>query len=911
MTLLGRDADLAAMRELLASARESRGGGLVIRGEGGVGKTALLRAAEEEAAGAGMRVLRATGVETESELPFASLHQVLAPGLDRLGALPAPQAAALRGAFGLSAERVDDRFLISLGALGLLADLADEGPLLVSVDDAQWLDRPSAEALGFVARRLVAEPIALLFAAREGDARRFDGPGIPDRRVAGLERAAARALLEASAGGAVAPHVAERLVTVTGGNPLALVEMPQLLEPDQLAGRRPLPEHLPLTSRLEQSFAERARGLDEGARAVLAVAAADDTGALGVVAAAAARLGAGAEAIEAAERSGLLGIAGDRVTLRHPIARAALHRGLALGARRAAHLALAEVLSGDDEADRRAWHRAAAAIAPDEAIAAELERTAERAGLRSGHAAAAAALERAARLSADDAARARRLVAAAEAAWQAGRAPLAQGLADEAEALAGDDALRNRVRSVRAAIAMVRGRPADAHALLLEAAAHAPDPAVRADLLLRAGEAAAAAGDAAGLARADERAAGLPAGVAVAGRAWLAGVRRAAEGRIAEALEPLRAASAASEGEDDPRQLVWSSNADAWLGDLDRTLVLQRRAIELARARGALGTVAVALTRRGALLAWHGRVHEAWADGEEALRLTEEAGIENSTAQARAVLAGVAALRGDEDACREHAERALAQAARRGLLATWETTTFALSELALARRRYEEALERLAQMAAGGRRVMTPLAHHAAVPRLVEAAVRAGRPEAAAAPLERFARWAGLTGAPGAAALLLRCRGLVAGGEEGLALLEAAVAEPDPARWSLSRARSELFLGEALRRARRRGEARAALRPALEAFEGLGATAWADRAREELAATGESLRRRDPGAVAALTPQERRIARSVAEGSSNKEVASQLFLSPKTVEYHLGKVFQKLGIGSRADLAALGVDAFA
>ena len=909
MTTLGRDGDLAAIADLLTDARGSRGGAVVVRGEGGVGKTALLREAEERADG--MRVLRAVGVESEAELPFASLHQVLAPGLGRLDGLPGPQAAALRGAFGLTAERVDDRFLISLGALGLLADLADDGALLVIVDDAQWLDRPSAEALGFVARRLAAEPIAILIGAREGEARRFEGPGIPDRRLDGLDRRAARALLVERVGAGLAPHVAERLVTMTGGNALALVEMPQLLDPAQLAGDRPLPDHLPLTSRLERAFVDRARGLDEGARAVLAVAAADGTGELAVVAAAAARLGAGPGEIEAAERSGLVRLVGSRVELRHPMARSALHRGLSFAHRQAAHAALAEVLEGEDNADRRVWHRAAASLIADEEIAAELERTAQRAGARSGHAAAAAALERAAQLSTDAASRARRLVGAAEAAWHAGRAPLAQGLADQAEALATDDDQRNRVRSVRAAIAMVRGRPADAHALLLEAAAHAAEPGARAELLLRAGEAAAHAGDLAGVARAHERAAGLPAGVAVEGRAWLAGVRLAMEGRIDEALEPLRAAAAAGETTDDPRLLVWSANAGTWLGAHDRVLVQQTRALDAARARGAFATLAVALTRRGALLGWHGRVNEAWADGEEALRLTEEAGIENSTAHARGVLALVAALRGDDETCAAEAERALATASARGLVAAWETATFALAESAIGHGRYDDALGRLVPLVAGTASGHSPLSFYAAVPRLVEAAARAGRPEEAREPLERMARWSEATNTGWARSLVLRCRWLLADGDEGCELLERSLAMASSGRSVLLRARTELLLGEALRRNRRRTDARMHLRAALETFERLGAAVWVERARDELKATGESVRRRDPGAAVELTPQERRIARFVSEGSSNKEVASQLFLSPKTVEYHLSKVFQKLGIASRADLVALGAATFA
>ncbi len=910
--IVGRDEDLAAAAELLDAARASRGGALVFRGEGGVGKSALLAATEARATG--MTVLKAVGVESEAELPFASLHQMLAPGLDRLDRLPAPHAAALRGAFGMSADRAADRFLISLGALGLLADLADETPLLVLVDDAQWLDRPSAEALGFISRRLLAEPIAVLIAAREGEARRFDGDGIPDRNLRGLDRDAARALLRERVGPGLAGHVAERLVTLTGGNALALVELPQLLDAEQLAGRTPLPEHLPLTGRLEHAFVDRARDLGEGARAVLAVAAAEDTGDLGVVAAAAARLGAGAADIEAAERSGLLRIAAGRVEMRHPMARSALHRGLSFSLRQSAHAALADVLSGDADGDRRAWHRAAACVVADAAIADELERTAERAGARSGHAAAAAALERAAQLSTDEPSRARRLVGAAEAAWDAGRAPLAQALADQAEPRLDDDddALRTRILSVRAAIAVVRGRPADAHAMLLEAAARAADPTAAADMLLRAAQAAAMAGDVAGVVSADQRAGELAPHVHVEGRAWLSGVRRAVTGSIEDAIGPLRAASAAGDGTDDPRRLVWASHADTWLGDLDRTLARQSRAIELARAHGAFATLAVALTRRGALLAWLGRVNDAWGDGEEALRLTEEAGLENSAGQAHAVLAAVSALRGDAEACRAEAASALALASRRSLTPVWETAHFALAELELGRGEHEAALTRLVPLAADGAGSWrSPLACWALVAPLAHAAGRAGRPAVAAQAVERLERWAAATGADWAVPMALRCRGLLSDGAEAVALFERSLRREGGAPAAGTSARTQLALGEALRRAGRRSDARVHLRAALATFEGLGIALWSARARDELRATGETIRTRDPGAAAALTPQERRIARFVAQGASNKEVASQLFLSPKTVEYHLGKVFQKLGVGSRSDLVALGAESFA
>ncbi len=904
--LVGRDAECSAIDMLIASARASHGGALVLRGEAGVGKTALLRYAIERAEG--MRVLRAVGVEWEADLPFSALHQVVREGLPRLDTLPPPQAAAIRGALGLSQERVEDRFLICLGALGLLAAMAEERPVMVVVEDAQWLDRASAEALGFAARRLDGEPVAMLLAAREGEARRLDAAGVPELLLEGLDRAAARALLDGGDRG-MAPHVAERLVALTGGNPLALVELPSVLGADQLAGRAPLPEHLPLTSEVERAFLQRAQGLGEGARAILSVAAADEAGDVPTVLAAAALLGADAGDLEAAEASGLVRVVGDRLELRHPLARSALHRGTPYPLRQAAHRALADVLTDAADADRRAWHLAATAVAPDDEAADALERTAERARARSGHAAAASALERAARLGSDPGVRARRMVAAAESALDAGRAPLAQALAAEAAAGVDDDGLRADLLRIQGAAELARGRPAEAHALLLAAAGAAADgaPDRLLDLLLVAAEAAIMGGDRDGVLEAARRAEPLTSEVAGWGATWLAGVAMLQRGDIAAAVPALARIVAHAGDTHDPRTLVWAANAAVWLGDQDRAIALQSDAVARARARGAFATLAVALLRRGGLMAARGLTREALADGEEGLRLTEEAGLDNGVAQSHAVLAGAAALRGDEEACRREAERAIAVATQRGIAPARETATWALGILALGRGRYDDALEHLSRIAGGDEtgRMRTPLSLYAAAPDLIEAAARAGRRDEAAPVLARLATWHGATGAGWVAPLLERGRGLLAEGPAAEAHLRAALELHTGDAPGFHRARTELCLGELLRRDRRRADARTHLRAAAGVFDALGAEPWAERAREELRATGESRQRPRRSGAADLTPQERRIARFVAEGASNKEVAAQLFLSPKTVEYHLAKVFQKLGISSRADLVRL------
>lgn len=526
----------------------------------------------------------------------------------------------------------------------------------------------------------------------------------------------------------MAPHVAERLVALTGGNPLALVELPSALGADQLAGRTPLPEHLPLPSEVERAFLQRAEGLGEGARAVLSVAAADEAGDVPTVLAAAALLGADAGDLEAAQASGLVRVVGDRLELRHPLARSALHRGTPYPLRQAAHRALADVLTAEADADRRAWHLAATAVAPDDEAADALELTAERARARSGHAAAATALERAARLGSDPGVRARRMVAAAESAVAAGRPPLAQALAAEASTTVNDDGLRADLLRVLGSAELARGRPAEAHTLLLAAA---------------------------------------------------------------DAL-----------GGEAPDRL------------LDLLLVAAEAAI--------MG-----------------------ADRDGVLRLTEEAGLDNGVAQSHAVLAGAAALRGDDETCRREAEAAIAVATQRGILPVRETAVWALGILDLGRGRYDGALEHLAEIAGGDEpgRMRTPLSLYAAAPDLIEAATRVGHPERATPVLERLMAWHEATGAAWFAPLLERARGLLADGPAAEAHLRAALELHRGEAPGFHRARTELCLGELLRRDRRRADSRTHLRSAAGVFDALGAEPWAERAREELRATGESRRR--------------------------------------------------------------------
>ena len=476
---------------MLHAARESRSGALVVRGEAGIGKTALLQHAVTRAEG--MRVLTSAGIEAEAELPFAGLHQLLWPIIDLADELPEVQSHALRGAFGLSADRVEDRFLVSVAVLGLLTAAADAQPLLCVIDDAHWLDGASADALVFVTRRLHADPIAVLIGAREGDARHFEAPGLPELSLAGLRGAQAAALLD----GALPAVVREELVGVTGGNPLALLELPAALTDDELAGRAPLRLDLPLNERIEQAFLARVSPLADDARRMLLLAAADDSGEVGTLLRAAEGVGVGPDALDAVERAGLLSADGPRVRFRHPLLRSAVYRAAGFAERRAAHQALAASLDRDADADRRAWHRAAAATAPDDEAAEALARTADHAASRGGHTAAARALERAAELDSDPQRRALRLVAAAGSSALAGRVGHAVALLDRAEPDLRDPMARGMAMRVRGMASMAIGRPADAYAMLADAARTVlpADRPAGLGLLMRACMAAAVSGD--------------------------------------------------------------------------------------------------------------------------------------------------------------------------------------------------------------------------------------------------------------------------------------------------------------------------------------------------------------------------------------------------------------------------------
>ncbi|HEY6745437.1 MAG TPA: AAA family ATPase [Mycobacteriales bacterium] len=892
--LHGRDPERAAIDGLLDGARRAAGGALVLRGEPGMGKTALLGYAAEHAAG--MRVLRAQGVQAETQLSFAGLHATLRPVLSDMPPLPPPQAGALAGALGLAEARGQNRFLVAAGVLGLLGELAERQPVLCLVDDAHWLDGPSLDALLFAARRIEADPIAMVFTARTGEA---ELTGLPELTLGPIDPAAARALLLERAGAALGEAARCRVMAVAAGNPLALVELAAELATEPATPGADL-GHLPLSARLERAFLQRVRDLPTEVQRLLLLAAADDSGDLGTVLAAAAALRIDPAALAAAERARLLRVDRGRVEFTHPLVRSAVYVTAAFADRQGAHRALAGVLSGEQEATRRAWHRAAAAVAPDENVAAELERAGTDARERAGHAVAAAALERAAALTGDPGRRARLLLDAAVDAWESGRADTASALVEQARHCATEPLVHARVDHLRGRFEARRGTVLDGYEILVAGADRIADvdPRLAAEMLVDALQAASYGGHFARIQAAGRRAERVlgPDGEPPAA-AFVAGVGALLGGDPDRAVPLLRAVVSRAAETEDPVALAWAGTAAAYLGDGAAAHGLATRAAARCRTTGALGTLAYAL-EVVALSELLPSPAAAETHATEGLQLARETDQPGSAAVHLSLLAYVAAIRGDEEATVRHADEIAALAAKHGLGFPESRAATALTTLDLALGRPDRALDRLEALAATGHRAVAL----SSTPELVEAAVRVGRPERGRAAMDLFAGWATSSASPWSTAMLARCRALLSAGDIAAAHFEDALASHALGGASLDSARTQLLYGEFLRRERRRIEARPHLREALETFERLGATPWAERARAELRASGETARRRASGPAHALTPQERQIALFVASGATNKEIAAQLYVSPRTVDHHLRNVFSKLGITSRAQL---------
>jgi DNA-binding CsgD family transcriptional regulator len=902
--LAGRDCERAAITALLDAARTGSGGSLVIRGVAGSGKSTLLA---EALAAAGMRVLRTSGVESESPLAFAALQRLLWPLRARIGVLPGPQRAALGAALGEAAGE-GDRFLAFLGTLTLLADAAEDAPVLVVVDDAHWLDDASAAALLFAARRLQAERVALLFAARDGDARRFDAGDLPTVTLGGVSGADADALLAARAGADVDPAVRDQLVAGTGGNPLALVELAGVLTGEQLTGRAPLPSPLPLTGGVERAFGDRYRRLDEPAQLFLLVTAADDTGRLSVVRDAAERLDAADAALDAVERSGLLTVDGDGVSLYHPLVRSAVYRAATSAQRRAAHRALADVLGADP--DRRAWHLAAAADRPDDAVVAALDAVAERAAARGGHEAAAAAWARAAELTTGGEDRGRRLYLAGSSAWLGAHPSRAAALATAAAAEVSQPRLRAQLLTLQGQIEWNTRSLDDGYDLILQAAqaAAGADEAMAQQLAMLA--ASLSAFGARSLRPFDpatlvpEPAPDAPARVRAAFH-LLHGFRAVAVPDWAAAAECFGRAFALTDADPLEGDHVLQPNLAiaAWLIDDDaRNLRLHEQQLTAARRAGALSMVEHALTRGFCAQLATGAWAKAATAAAEALPLAAATGHAGLTALPTAELALVAALRGDAAADRHLDEvTALREAHPVGItdglvvdMSHWARAVRAAAQPAV-------ALHHLEQIGGAGLRRLAALD-------LFDAAVRGGRPDLVRAWLPEVEEFAAGTGSPAATAVVEHGRALLAGGGDAEIHFARALAAHAGSPRLPDRARTHLALGEHLRRSRRRVDAREHLRTALALYEDLGATPWAQRAAAELRASGETARRRDVTTATELTAQERQVAALVRQGLSNRDAAARLFVSPRTIDFHLRNVFSKLGVASRAELTALPLD---
>ena len=888
--LIGREAETARLGQLLAAARLGTSGSLILRGVAGIGKTALLAAAEAQAAEQGFLVLRATGIESEEELPYATLHQLLRPLEDRIDRLGELQARALSCALGLGAERQADRFLVGVGTLTLLADAAEEQPVLALLDDAGWFDHASLDALSFTARRLHAEGIVLLFAVRDEPDRRFTLPGVRELRVDPLGDADAERLI----GDGVDIRRRDEVLVRAAGNPLALIEL-----------GRPSTDGAPLAGGAEQAYADRIQALPEETQTLLLLAAADTTTSVTVVGAAAAELEIdGAGALEPAETAGLVHAIGGTLEFRHPLVRSAAYHSAPFARRARAHLALAAVLRADEDADRRAWHRASAVLGADDKVAADLERTADRALARGGHAAAATALERAGELSATPEARARRLVAAGAAAGMAGEPDRALDLIERVDT-SRDPGLAATRALVRGGITMNRGSSQDAFESFMEAvrAGSEADPATALQAAIRAT-------DAAWQANLFSRMPELRAATAAiepstdderANLAVAEGFAAFMDGDFASAHEEFRRGVAAAEGSRDPLTLLHASWAAAFAADAEGGRRLVTRGEELARASGAIGALPILMTSRAG---WEfGVVPFTDVDSSltEALTVAREVGQATQISLCLGLLARVDAARGNADACRERAAEARSLGRRHGLSQPESAADYALATLDLALGDAAAALDRLQAILSEGHVAY----HYAAIDDLIEAAARIGRPEEGEHAADLWGRSFGATGMPLGDAVAARARALLAPPEEADARYREALAVHERTPWRFLHARTELLYGELLRRQRRKTEARTHLRSALERFETLDATPWADRAAAELRATGETARKRDASTLAQLTPQELQIARLVAEGGRNREIAARLFLSPKTVEYHLRKVFQKLDIASRTDLVRI------
>ncbi len=905
--LHGRDVEQAHLAAALEAAKEGRAASLLLRGGAGVGKTALL---EDTAASArGAHVLRTVGLQSESAFAFAALHRLLRPVLDGATALPEPQERALRVAFGERAGEQLNPFLVGLATLSLLTELADSGPVLCLVDDAQWLDAASSDALLFAARRLLAEPVTMIFAARDDDPDYVAPTDIPELLLEGIPPEAVRALLKERTGQDLPDHVLADLAVRTGGNPLAVVELPAQLSPAHLGGTSLLPEALPLSAHVERVFVERCRRLTASGQTLMLLVAADDSVPLSVLRRAAHELALPTETFAEVEATGLLHAEGDTVRVRHPLVRSAVYQAATTMERRTTHAALAEALRDSDDPDRYAWHRSAALDGPDEDVAGQLDAVGARAERRGGHAAASSAYERAAQLTTRDDLRGRRLFTAARNAYAAGRLERAVALLQAARAIADDRLLRADIDRLRGRIAVVGGSAVDAHRIFIAAARDVAeiDPNRALEMAALAGVLRSHGVDSGAV---------LPPGTLTAVIVPDDSVRTQCLKRLltttdldaaqdqAGALAALRSAleiGLTSEDRD-----VWANlgNIALHLGDDAAHRRFFTAMVAAARADGAVMEVLYALNRsclsQFAAAQWSAVRRSA----DESASLARSIGQPAQTAIPLAWLTVLAAHQGDTgyDELLDSATTALAD----HRLGVMDSPVADLLRWARAVRAGHDgdAVGSFHHFA----RMQVPVVIRLAATARVTAAVQAGERACAeqwTSQLEAFVR---ATGSPWASAAADHGRALLADTTDAAPLHERSLRAHECAERPYEAACVQLSYGEHLRRAGHRVEARVHLKKALETFRDLNAEPLVDRAAQELRASGETARKRNVSTLAQLTPTELRIAQLVSQGMTNKEVAEQCWVSPRTVAFHLRNVFAKVGVSSRAQLARLDLD---
>ena len=899
--LTGRRAECGVLDRLVEAVQAGESRALVAVGEPGVGKTVLLEYLAGRAAGC--QVARASGVQSEMELAFAGLHQLCAPMIDRAGHLPAPQQDALRIAFGQAAGPPPDRFLVGLAVLSLLSEVAGERPLVCLIDDEQWLDQASAQVLGFVARRLAADPVGLVFAAREPGG---ELAGLPELEVGGLRQSDARALLDSALTGPIDDRIRDRIVAETRGNPLALLELPRGLTPAELAGGFGLPGAVPLPERIEESFRRQLEALPAPSRRLLLVAAAEPYGDLPLIWRAAGRLGIPVAAAAPAVDAGLVEF-GARLQFRHPLLRAASYRAASVADRRVVHGALAGATDPQTAPERRAWHRAQAAAGPDEEVAAELERSAGRAQARGGLAAAAAFLERSVLLTADPVRRAERTLAAAQAQLQAGAFGPALELVTAAEARPLDELQSARADLLRGEIVFASGQGSDASSLLLKAAKRLEllNVGLARETYLTAWIAAlfaarlAGSGDLPEVSRAARAlppaAEPRPVDLVLAGLALLV-----ADGPAA-AAPTLRQAVSVFTGagltvEDGLRWGWMAQGAASALWDSDAWHVMLVRQLQLARDAGALERLPLLLASLGTEVVWSGDFAAGAALVAEADAVCEATGSRSFPFTAMML----ASLRGNQAEAAVLIEATLAEAAAAGQGIAVAYANWVAAILANSLGRYTDALAAARQASEDTSALYISMW---ALPELIEAAARTGDTGIAGDALTRLAQFTQAGGTDFGLGVEARCRALLSDGEAAESLYREAIDRLGRTRLRPELARAHLLYGEWLRRERRPSDAREQLRTAHSMLEAMGAEAFAKRAQRELRATGETARKRTAVAMnEKLTGQEAQIARLACDGLSNPEIGARLFISARTVQYHLGKVFTKLDVSSRSQL---------